>query len=154
MNVDRHKRIWWGSTIILALGMVVSACDVGGQPTPTAVTGSGATQGSLTGKIDFQVFGDPVELAVFQEVARGFKEVQPNAEEQRCPGGSAAGHRRSRRVGHCDHRPRRRPRRPVRWWDGPNLSPASGCRPRPGWCLGWWWRLVTSVRRAPARTAR
>ena len=78
--MQKRKRVWAALAVMSTLGMVVSACDVGGQPTPTAVTGSGATQGSLTGKIDFQVFGDPVELAVFQEVAKGFKEVQPNAE--------------------------------------------------------------------------
>lgn len=83
--------------LLLALSALLSACgDV--QPTPTQVaqptatqpaadaattaetgatpTGAGST-GAASGKIDFQVFGDPAELAVFQDVAKGFMDSHP-----------------------------------------------------------------------------
>ena len=91
-------------TLLAAAAIVLSACG-GPAATPTAATSgeaaatptTAATEatattaaaeatattatsgGKLTGKIDFQVFGDPAELAAFQDVVEGFKTVQPDA---------------------------------------------------------------------------
>ncbi|MEO8285118.1 MAG: sugar ABC transporter substrate-binding protein [Chloroflexota bacterium] len=48
-------------------------------PTGSAVTSGSTPEGkkSASGDISFQVFGDPAELAVFQAVVEGYKEVNP-----------------------------------------------------------------------------
>lgn len=80
-------------TGLLAAGAIaLSACGgTAATPTtvtsePTATTAASGTQetpstsgGGLTGKIDFQVFGDPAELAAFQSVVDGFRTAQPDA---------------------------------------------------------------------------
>jgi multiple sugar transport system substrate-binding protein len=98
--MHRQKRAWLVATLLVTLSMIASACDTGTPATPTTVaptsttqaadqptamageptTTAGAMQGAMTGKIDFQVFGDPAELAAFQSVVAGFKLAQPNAE--------------------------------------------------------------------------
>jgi multiple sugar transport system substrate-binding protein len=100
--MQSRKRLWVVLSALAAFGMLISACDTAAQPTPTQVTTDSITpeptsigestpgvaaaspmgstdQGKLTGSIDFQVFGDPAELAVFQDVVKGFSELQPDA---------------------------------------------------------------------------
>jgi multiple sugar transport system substrate-binding protein len=80
-----QKRMFRLASLLAAGAIALSACG-GPAATPTTATSStpaapnGSTSGaSLTGKIDFQVFGDPAELAAFQAVVDGFKTVQPDA---------------------------------------------------------------------------
>jgi multiple sugar transport system substrate-binding protein len=87
-----RNRLFRLTGLLAAGALALSACGgTAATPTtvtsePTATTAASGTQetpstsgGGLTGKIDFQVFGDPAELAAFQSVVDGFKTAQPDA---------------------------------------------------------------------------
>jgi multiple sugar transport system substrate-binding protein len=93
----RNKPMWLATVMLVAFSMVLSSC--GGDaatptsPQPTAtldasmsavgtvtVPAGGATApAKLTGEISFQAFGEPAEIAVIEELIKGFNEVQPDA---------------------------------------------------------------------------
>lgn len=94
----KNKSTWLVLALLAALSVVVQACGTESptvspaQPTLTTgpagqdtgtMTSTGTpmagTAGTLTGEISFQFFGDPAEVAIIDEVVKGFKEVQPNA---------------------------------------------------------------------------
>ncbi len=99
--MQRHKPQGLAICLLVILSMVASACGPetpAAQPTATTATSptaeatveSTATSGSMTtaestpssqagmtGSISFQVFGDPAELHVFQEVVAGFSKAHP-----------------------------------------------------------------------------
>ncbi len=98
-----RKRNWLAVTLMVMVSMVVSSCGGTGDATPTQVTqptvmatamtqptqameptampATSPTAGSttMTGSIEFQVFGDPAELKVFQAVADAFNKSHPGA---------------------------------------------------------------------------
>jgi multiple sugar transport system substrate-binding protein len=87
-----RNRLFRLTGLLAAGALALSACGgTAATPTtvtsePTATTAASGTQGTpatsgggLTGKIDFQVFGDPAELAAFQSVVDGFRTAQPDA---------------------------------------------------------------------------
>src|SRR5687767_4482869 len=88
----RSKRVLALVSVLASLGMIVSACDVGGgaatptaatQPTQSSATDTTPTAGGAvepTGKIDLQAFGDPPEIKVIEELVAGFKQEYPGAE--------------------------------------------------------------------------
>jgi multiple sugar transport system substrate-binding protein len=88
----RSKRVLALVSVLASLGMIVSACDVGGgaatptpvtQPTQSSATDATPTAGGSTkpaGEIDLQAFGDPPEIKVIEELVAGFKEEYPGAE--------------------------------------------------------------------------
>jgi multiple sugar transport system substrate-binding protein len=89
------------SAVLLLLTLVATACD-GGAATPTqvapAATGTTApapqaeaittpaqaapAASSANGEITFQVFGDPVELAIFEELVAEYGKFNPNVKVQ------------------------------------------------------------------------
>lgn len=99
------KRNWLVITLLVMVSMVAASCDSGTTSTPTSVPtqivqptampttameptvaattmpDASPTAGttSMTGKVDFQVFGDPAELKVFQAVADAFNASHPGA---------------------------------------------------------------------------
>jgi multiple sugar transport system substrate-binding protein len=98
-----RKRNWLAVTLLVMVSMVLSSCGGTGDATPTQVTqptvmatamtqptqameptampATSPTAGSttMTGSIEFQVFGDPAELKVFQAVADAFNKSHPGA---------------------------------------------------------------------------
>ena len=94
--MQRDKPRWLAVSALAIVSMVASSCGTETPPatqptatTQTAVDGSATTgataasttgtKGNLSGEISFQAFGDPAEIAVIEEVVKGFKEVQPDA---------------------------------------------------------------------------
>ena len=96
----RRRRM---SALLLLLLLVLAACDQGAAtptqgappatstpapnpptpaatPTPEPVAAAPTAARSVTGEINFQVFGDPVELAIFEELAAEYGKFNPNVQ--------------------------------------------------------------------------
>ena len=101
------KRNWLAVTLMVMVSMVAASCDAGTTAQPTQVvlptvmpttaveaTSAPATSvpatsapaasptgvsSSVSGTIDFQVFGDPAELNVFQTIADAYNKSHPGA---------------------------------------------------------------------------
>jgi multiple sugar transport system substrate-binding protein len=77
------KRNWLAITLLVMVSIVAASCDSGSTPplAATSVPGTSPTAGnaSLSGSIEFQVFGDPAELRIFESVSAAFNQSHPGA---------------------------------------------------------------------------
>jgi multiple sugar transport system substrate-binding protein len=78
-NVSLNSLTWrrrcLGSILLLLL-VTMTAC--GDTTTPSPVGGGATGDGTASGTISFQVFGEPAEAAPFQEVANAYGASHPN----------------------------------------------------------------------------